>query len=60
MMKTAGITSNKRLRSFLAAVRKHKLHLVMIVPVLAQFIIFKYLPLYGILLPTSRSIVSVM
>ena len=50
MMKTAGITSNKRLRSFLAAVRKHKLHLVMIVPVLAQFIIFKYLPLYGILL----------
>ena len=50
MMKTAGMTTNKRLRSFLAAVRKHKLHLVMIVPVLAQFIIFKYLPLYGILL----------
>lgn len=29
---------------------KHKLHLVMILPVLAQFIIFKWLPLYGITL----------
>ena len=38
------------MHSFMARVKKHKLHLVMILPVLAQFIIFKYLPLYGVLL----------
>ena len=41
---------NPRVRSFLTRVRQHKLHLVMILPVLAQFIIFKYLPLYGVTL----------
>ncbi len=41
---------NPRMRSFLTRVRQHKLHLVMILPVLAQFIIFKYLPLYGVTL----------
>lgn len=41
---------NPRVRSFLTRVRQHKLHLIMILPVLAQFIIFKYLPLYGVTL----------
>ncbi|MBQ3668530.1 MAG: sugar ABC transporter permease, partial [Clostridia bacterium] len=51
MIKSTGkLFSNPRMHSFAARVRKHKLHLVMILPVLAQFIIFKYLPLYGILL----------
>ncbi len=40
----------KRMQSFAARLRKHRLHLLMILPVIAQFIIFKYLPLYGILL----------
>ena len=43
-------SSSSRMRSFMRRVKKHKLHLIMILPVLAQFIIFKYLPLYGILL----------
>ncbi|MCR4620712.1 MAG: ABC transporter permease subunit [Clostridiales bacterium] len=38
------------MRQFLLRVRQHKLHLIMILPVLAQFIIFKYLPLYGVTL----------
>ena len=46
----ARTVSNPRLRGFLTRVRQHKLHLVMILPVLAQFIIFKYLPLYGVTL----------
>ena len=51
MIKSTGkLISNPRMHSFASRVRKHKLHLVMILPVLAQFIIFKYLPLYGILL----------
>lgn len=37
-------------KSLWRGIRKHKLHLLMIVPVIAQFIIFKYLPLYGITL----------
>ncbi|MBQ9409917.1 MAG: sugar ABC transporter permease, partial [Clostridia bacterium] len=44
------LSTGGRMHSFMARVKKHKLHLVMILPVLAQFIIFKYLPLYGVLL----------
>ena len=50
MTKPVSLFSSGRVHSFFARVRKHKLHLIMILPVLAQFIIFKYLPLYGILL----------
>ncbi|MBR3505075.1 MAG: sugar ABC transporter permease [Clostridia bacterium] len=52
-MKTAGSIQSHagdRRRHFLASVRKHRLHLIMLVPVLAQFIIFKYGPLYGVTL----------
>ena len=35
---------------FLASVNKHKLHLLMIILPIAQFIIFKWIPLYGITL----------
>ncbi len=45
-----GMLDSKRIKSFAVRVKKHRLHLLMILPVLAQFIIFKYLPLYGILL----------
>jgi len=34
----------------MASVRKHRLHLLMLVPVMAQFLIFKYGPLYGVTL----------
>ncbi|MBO4367419.1 MAG: sugar ABC transporter permease [Clostridia bacterium] len=50
---TAMMRINKR-RHFMASVRKHKLHLIMLIPVLAQFIIFKYGPLYGILLAFKK------
>ena len=46
----ARIHSGSRRRHFMASVRKHKLHLVMLIPVMAQFIIFKYGPLYGVTL----------
>lgn len=42
------LLAGKHFKSFAARVRKHKLHLVMVLPVLAQFIIFKWIPLYGI------------
>ena len=42
--------SGSRRRHFMASVRKHKLHLVMLIPVMAQFIIFTYGPLYGVTL----------
>ena len=45
-----GMLDSRRIKSFAVRVKKHRLHLLMILPVLAQFIIFKYLPLYGILL----------
>lgn len=50
MMAQQGLLNLQRYRSLLRGIKKHKLHLLMILPVLAQFIIFKYLPLYGITL----------
>ncbi|MBR6891142.1 MAG: hypothetical protein IKN05_09145, partial [Clostridia bacterium] len=46
--------TGSRRRHFLASVRKHKLHLVMLIPVMAQFIIFKYGPLYGVTLAFKK------
>ncbi len=40
----------KKRRSFLRRVRKHKLHLIMILPVICWFLLFKYGPLYGVTL----------
>ena len=40
----------KKRRSFLRRVRKHKLHLCMIVPVICWYLLFKYGPLYGVTL----------
>ena len=40
----------KKRRSFLRRVRKHKLHLLMILPVICWYLLFKYGPLYGITL----------
>ena len=50
MLQGPGFLDRKKLYFLFARIRKHKLHLLMILPVLAQFIIFKYLPLYGITL----------
>ncbi len=57
MMKEAmGVTAlsktaqMKKRRSFLRRVRKHKLHLIMILPVICWFLLFKYGPLYGVTL----------
>ncbi len=52
MKATSGVQgySGRRRRHFIASVRKHKLHLIMLIPVMAQFIIFKYGPLYGVTL----------
>ena len=44
------VTAVSRRKALWRSIKKHKLHLLMILPVLAQFIIFKYLPLYGILI----------
>ena len=40
----------KKRRSFLRRVRKHKLHLMMIIPVILWYLLFKYGPLYGVTL----------
>lgn len=40
----------KKRRSFLRRVRKHKLHLIMILPVICWYLLFKYGPLYGVTL----------
>ncbi len=45
----AAARSRKR-RSFWRRVRKHKLHLIMILPVICWYLVFKYLPLYGVTL----------
>ncbi len=37
-------------RSFLRRVKKHKLHLMMIIPVILWYLLFKYGPLYGVTL----------
>ena len=52
MKATSGVQgySGRRRRHFIASVRKHKLHLIMLIPVMAQFIIFKYGPLHGVTL----------
>lgn len=45
----ASVRAKKR-RSFLRRVRKHKLHLLMLLPVICWYLLFKYGPLYGITL----------
>ena len=40
----------KKRRSFLRRVKKHKLHLLMIIPVICWYLLFKYGPLYGVTL----------
>ena len=40
----------KKRRSFMRRVRKHKLHLLMILPVICWYLLFRYGPLYGITL----------
>ena len=40
----------KKRRSFLRRVKKHKLHLMMIIPVILWYLLFKYGPLYGVTL----------
>ena len=40
----------KKRQSFMRRVRKHKLHLIMITPVLCWFLLFRYGPLYGVTL----------
>ena len=37
-------------KSLLFRIKKHKLHLTMIIPVMIWYIIFKYLPIYGVTL----------
>ena len=39
-----------RFQQFFRAVRKHKLHLAMILPVICWFLLFRYGPLYGVTL----------
>ena len=46
---TAADRSKKR-RSFMRRVRKHKLHLLMILPVFLWYLLFRYGPLYGVTL----------
>ena len=41
---------NKKRRSFMRRVRKHKLHLLMILPVFLWYLLFRYGPLYGVTL----------
>ncbi len=41
---------SKKRRSFMRRVRKHKLHLLMLFPVICWFLLFRYGPLYGITL----------
>ena len=40
----------KKRRSFLRRIKKHKLHLLMILPVICWYLLFRYGPLYGITL----------
>ena len=40
----------KRRKSFVRRLRKHKLHLIMILPVILWYLLFKYGPLYGVTL----------
>ena len=40
----------RKRRSFMRRVRKHKLHLLMILPVILWYLLFRYGPLYGITL----------
>ncbi|MBR6184698.1 MAG: sugar ABC transporter permease [Clostridia bacterium] len=44
----------KKRRSFMRRVRKHKLHLLMIVPVICWYLLFKYGPLYGVTLAFKK------
>ena len=48
-MNAAEVRRRKR-RSFWRRVRKHKLHLIMILPVICWYLLFKYGPLYGVTL----------
>ena len=47
---TALTARQKKHRSFMRRVRKHWMHLLMILPVMAWYILFKYGPLYGVLI----------
>ncbi len=42
--------AHSKLSSLAFRIRKHKLHLLMILPVIVWYIIFKYMPMYGITL----------
>lgn len=44
------LTPAARRKSFIRRVKKHKLHLLMILPVIVWYAIFKYGPLYGVTL----------